>query len=212
MRPLTRSPPTTSSACSTSSRIPRAATTARRFAIRRRVGGAPRRLDRHLFPAARRRGVALASGRCRRGLALVRRRAAGARPWPTRHGRRDVTARAPISPPASARRRWCRPRAWQQATSLGAWTLVGCTVAPGFEFAGFELAPPGFEPAVKRASSTPARRGIARHSLRSSTAYPRLPTRDIRRQAPDRPRVYVDERRRARACGHDLQTCSGANL
>jgi uncharacterized protein len=37
--------------------------------------------------------------------------------------------------------------AWQQAASLGAWTLVGCTVAPGFQFAGFELAPPGFEPA-----------------------------------------------------------------
>jgi len=32
--------------------------------------------------------------------------------------------------------------AWQ---SLGPWTLVGCTVAPGFEFAGFELAPPGFD-------------------------------------------------------------------
>ena len=39
-----------------------------------------------------------------------------------------------------------RAHAWQQARSLGAWTLVGCTVAPGFEFAGFELAPPGFEP------------------------------------------------------------------
>jgi predicted cupin superfamily sugar epimerase len=37
-------------------------------------------------------------------------------------------------------------RAWQQAHSLGAFTLVGCTVAPGFEFAGFELAPQGFEP------------------------------------------------------------------
>ncbi len=37
-------------------------------------------------------------------------------------------------------------RAWQQARSLGAWTLVGCTVAPGFEFAGFEMAPPGFVP------------------------------------------------------------------
>jgi len=36
--------------------------------------------------------------------------------------------------------------AWQQAASLGDWTLVGCTVAPGFQFAGFELAPPGFEP------------------------------------------------------------------
>jgi uncharacterized protein len=37
-------------------------------------------------------------------------------------------------------------QAWQQAQSLGAWTLVGCTVAPGFEFAGFDLAPAGFDP------------------------------------------------------------------
>jgi hypothetical protein len=36
--------------------------------------------------------------------------------------------------------------AWQSARSLGAWTLVGCTVAPGFEFAGFVLAAPGWEP------------------------------------------------------------------
>jgi predicted cupin superfamily sugar epimerase len=36
--------------------------------------------------------------------------------------------------------------ACQQAKSLGAWTLVGCTVAPGFEFGGLEIAPPGFEP------------------------------------------------------------------
>jgi predicted cupin superfamily sugar epimerase len=36
--------------------------------------------------------------------------------------------------------------AWQSAQSLGDWTLVGCTVAPGFEFEHFELAPPGFEP------------------------------------------------------------------
>jgi len=35
---------------------------------------------------------------------------------------------------------------WQTARSLGAWTLTGCTVAPGFEFAGFELAPEGWEP------------------------------------------------------------------
>ncbi len=32
---------------------------------------------------------------------------------------------------------------WQSAKSLGEWTLVGCTVAPGFEFARFELAAPG---------------------------------------------------------------------
>lgn len=36
--------------------------------------------------------------------------------------------------------------AWQRAASLGAWTLVGCTVAPGFEFAGFTLAPADFSP------------------------------------------------------------------
>lgn len=39
------------------------------------------------------------------------------------------------------------PGAWQMARTLGTWTLVGCTVAPAFEFARFELAPPGFEPA-----------------------------------------------------------------
>jgi len=36
--------------------------------------------------------------------------------------------------------------AWQQAASLGAWTLVGCTVAPGFEFSGFEILPDGVAP------------------------------------------------------------------
>jgi predicted cupin superfamily sugar epimerase len=35
---------------------------------------------------------------------------------------------------------------WQSARSTGAWTLVGCTVAPAFEFAGFEMAPPGWKP------------------------------------------------------------------
>lgn len=33
---------------------------------------------------------------------------------------------------------------WQNAVSLGAFTLVGCTVAPGFEFAGFEMAAEDF--------------------------------------------------------------------
>ena len=35
---------------------------------------------------------------------------------------------------------------WQAARPVGGWTLVGCTVAPAFEFAGFEMAPPGWEP------------------------------------------------------------------
>ncbi|MBN8891806.1 MAG: cupin domain-containing protein [Rhodospirillales bacterium] len=38
------------------------------------------------------------------------------------------------------------PGSWQAAASLGAWTLVTCTVAPDFHFAGFTLAPPGWEP------------------------------------------------------------------
>lgn len=37
-------------------------------------------------------------------------------------------------------------QAWQAAESLGDWTLVGCTVAPGFQFDRFELAPPGWAP------------------------------------------------------------------
>jgi hypothetical protein len=32
------------------------------------------------------------------------------------------------------------------ATSLGAWTLIGCTVYPGFDFVGFEMAPPEWRP------------------------------------------------------------------
>jgi predicted cupin superfamily sugar epimerase len=41
---------------------------------------------------------------------------------------------------------------WQAAASLGDWTLVGCTVAPGFEFAGFELAPKGWSPGNRQAT------------------------------------------------------------
>src|SRR5439155_26389573 len=37
--------------------------------------------------------------------------------------------------------------AWQAAESLGDWTLVGCTVAPGFEFKNFKLAPKVWSPA-----------------------------------------------------------------
>ena len=35
---------------------------------------------------------------------------------------------------------------WQTAKSLGDWTLVGCTVAPGFQFSGFEMAEANWEP------------------------------------------------------------------
>lgn len=36
--------------------------------------------------------------------------------------------------------------AWQAAQTLGDWTLCGCTVAPGFDFKSFELAPKGWAP------------------------------------------------------------------
>jgi predicted cupin superfamily sugar epimerase len=35
---------------------------------------------------------------------------------------------------------------WQAARSEGDWSLVSCAVVPGFEFAGFTLAPPNWEP------------------------------------------------------------------
>ena len=38
------------------------------------------------------------------------------------------------------------PDCWQAAETLGDFTLVGCTVAPGFDFASFEMAPPGWAP------------------------------------------------------------------
>ncbi|MEH6403546.1 MAG: cupin domain-containing protein [Sneathiella sp.] len=39
-----------------------------------------------------------------------------------------------------------KPGEWQSARSLGDWTLVGCTVAPGFDFAGFEMAQKNWNP------------------------------------------------------------------
>jgi uncharacterized protein len=37
--------------------------------------------------------------------------------------------------------------AWQAARAEAGWALVSCVVAPGFDFAGFEMAPPGWSPA-----------------------------------------------------------------
>ena len=61
------------------------------------------------------------------------------------HGVQEVT----LGPDLAAGQ---RPQAivpqfgWQSARSLGDWTLVGCTVAPGFAFSGFEMAPPNWTP------------------------------------------------------------------
>ena len=38
------------------------------------------------------------------------------------------------------------PGWWQAAETLGDWTLVSCTVAPGFLFDNFVLAAPGWKP------------------------------------------------------------------
>lgn len=48
---------------------------------------------------------------------------------------------------------------WQTATTLGAYTLVGCTVAPGFTFESFEMAPPNWRPTprVSAEGTSPAR-------------------------------------------------------
>ena len=35
---------------------------------------------------------------------------------------------------------------WQAAQTTGDWTLVGCTVAPGFDFTKHEIAPQGWSP------------------------------------------------------------------
>ena len=45
--------------------------------------------------------------------------------------------------------------AWQAAETTGDWTLVGCTVAPGFEFAGFEMAPPDWSACTATPSALP---------------------------------------------------------
>ena len=42
------------------------------------------------------------------------------------------------------------PNAWQTAESLGAWTLVGCTVSPAFQFDGFTMAPPDWRPTPRQ--------------------------------------------------------------
>ena len=35
---------------------------------------------------------------------------------------------------------------WQSTEACSGWALVSCVVVPGFEFAGFELGPPGWTP------------------------------------------------------------------
>lgn len=41
---------------------------------------------------------------------------------------------------------------WQSAECVGKWALVGCTVAPGFEFENFELAEEDWQPSPRRSA------------------------------------------------------------
>jgi uncharacterized protein len=61
------------------------------------------------------------------------------------HGTRSVTLGGDVAAGQSPQA-VVPAHAWQAAESTGDWTLVGCTVAPAFEFAKFELAPKGWEP------------------------------------------------------------------
>ncbi len=62
-------------------------------------------------------------------------------------GRRNDAHMLGIDLAAGARPQLVVPAGcWQAAQSLGGWTLVTCTVAPAFDFAGFEMAPPGWQP------------------------------------------------------------------
>jgi predicted cupin superfamily sugar epimerase len=62
-------------------------------------------------------------------------------------GRQETIIRLGVDFAAGERPQGVVPAgAWQAAESRGDWTLVGCTVAPGFEFSGFEVAPPGWQP------------------------------------------------------------------
>ena len=69
----------------------------------------------------------------------------------------DTMTRHRLSPEISAGGRpqiVIPPGVWQSAKSLGDWTLVGCTVSPGFEFSGFEMAPGDWQPGTPVVKAT----------------------------------------------------------
>ncbi|HEX8059107.1 MAG TPA: cupin domain-containing protein, partial [Novosphingobium sp.] len=59
------------------------------------------------------------------------------------------------------------PGHWQAAEPRGGWTLVSCIVSPGFDFAGFELAPEGWAPRGLSASLASSLSTAAPKSCRS---------------------------------------------
>lgn len=60
--------------------------------------------------------------------------------------RADGDVRLGPDPLADRQQAVVAPGAWQAAVAGDGWALVGCVVVPGFDFAGFELAAPGWRP------------------------------------------------------------------
>ena len=166
-----RSAPPTSSRSSISSRIPRAGTTARRFAMTRGEGGRAASTAIYFLLAA--------------GEVSHWHRVDAAEAW---HWHAGAPLSLSIAPPDGgtmhirARRRARSRRAAaggraRRATGRAPrasehWTLVGCTVAPGFVFEGFDLAPDGFAPPRAEVSHSPRKHAVA--SKAHNRAFPPL--------------------------------------
>ena len=89
---------------------------------------------------------------------------------------------------------------WQAAQSLGDWTLVGCTVAPGFEFAG-RLRIGRQANALSRRKSCPWRRSGRRRRSAARRARAQGSPSHSRRAPGRRSRAAAPRRRRRRAHG-----------
>ena len=109
-------------------------------------------------------------------------------------GNHPARRRYPCRRSAAGRR--CRRAPGRRRKAFGDWTLVGCTVAPGFAFEGFELAPKGWSPRRKR-DKTPniSSKGKCRcrtNSFKRATARARQPhDRQRRRARRLRPRHHA---------------------
>lgn len=100
---------------------------------------------RHLLPAGGGGALPLAPHRRRRGVAFLR-----GRPLRLELSSDAISTDRVVLGAALAEGQHPQhvvpARTWQSARSLGRWSLVGCTVSPAFDFAGFELASPHWRP------------------------------------------------------------------
>ncbi len=123
------------------SRTLKGATTPKSTGITHRTAAGGGHLN--LFSAEGGRGLRLAHGGCGGALPLLRRRAVGAIDL----GRRESGGNGYVGPRGHGERPLAIVPlgAWQSARSTGDWTLIGCTVAPAFEFEGFQDGAPGLD-------------------------------------------------------------------